>query len=274
MDKCTNEFFMLNDDIKHSHEFNDKEIKTGRSLYEVIRIIDAKPLFLEKHMARMKNSAKVANLKLWLSIEKVKKNILKLIEVNNINIGNIKIVFNFNDENNFFAYFIEHHYPDTEDYKNGVDTILYSAERENPNAKIINVDFRKLVDIRIKKKNVYEAILVDKKGYITEGSRSNVFFVKGDRLITAPLEQVLPGTTRQVILEICGEMNINVIEKKINHNDIDEFDALFICGTSPKVLPVKLVDNFQFRSSQNKIVNEIMKNYDIKVENNIKNLIL
>lgn len=274
MNKCINKFFILNNEINYSEEFNDKRIKTGKSLYEVIRIINAKPLFLKEHMARMKNSAKVANLKLWLSTQKVTENIMKLIKINNIHTGNVKIVFNFNDENNFSAYFIEHHYPDVEDYENGVDTILYDAERENPNAKIIDVDFRKLVDTRIKEKNVYEAILVDKNGNITEGSRSNVFLVRGNELITAPLEQVLPGTTRQVILEICGEMQINVIENKINHKDINKFDALFICGTSPKVLPVKFVDNFKFASSQNKIVNQIMRNYDKKIETDIKNFII
>lgn len=272
LNKCLDKFFILNNNVKVLKEFEDNKIEAGKSLYEVIRIIDGKPLFLKRHLDRLENSARVTGLELWLGREEIKQSILKLIEKNNVCIGNIKLVFNFSVKNNFFAYFIDHHYPELSDYENGVDTIFYFGERQNPNAKIINADFRRQTDILIKKKNVFEAILVDRNGNITEGSRSNIFFVKGENLITAPLKQVLPGTTRQVIMEACSKMGIGVKECKINYRDIDRYDALFISGTSPKVLPVKSVDNIKFNSSKNKIVMDVMKAYDEEIKMDLSNL--
>ena len=73
---------------------------------------------------------------------------------------------------------IPHAYPTSEDYKQGVPTLTYSAMRENPGVKYINTDLRTRTNRLIKQKQVYEVLLVDKEGYITEGSRSNVFFIR------------------------------------------------------------------------------------------------
>ena len=76
-------------------------------------------------------------------------------------------------------------------YTEGVKTILYYGERENPNAKIVNDNFRAKVTEEIKKSNAFEAILVDRNGLITEGSKSNIFAIKDGKLITAKAEAVL-----------------------------------------------------------------------------------
>jgi branched-chain amino acid aminotransferase len=266
-------FFLFNNNVKECREFEDTYVTEGKSLYEVIRIVDSIPLFLERHLCRLENSARVAGLELWIPMEDIKRSIIELIHINRCSAGNMKLVFNYGEhENNFLMYFIKYHYPDIEEYRKGVDTFLFFGERENPNAKIIDMDFRKRIDTRIKEKSVFEAILVDRNGNITEGSRSNIFFIKDSELITAPVEQVLPGTTRQVIMEIALEMGIDAVEKKVNYRDIDKFDAVFISGTSPKVLPVRSIDDVEFTSSQNKIVIEIMRAYDRRVNDDIKNL--
>ena len=83
---------------------------------------------------------------------------------------------------------------------------LYFGERENPNAKIINLSFREKVNKKIREKNAYEAILVDRKGYITEGSKSNIFMIKDNMLLTSPVKAVLPGVTRGEIIDIAEEV--------------------------------------------------------------------
>jgi branched-chain amino acid aminotransferase len=52
-----------------------------------------------------------------------------------------------------------------------------------------------------------------------------------------------------------------VIEREVNFNELQQFDAAFITGTSPKILPIKKIDNFTF-NHQNKIVRQLMKKYD------------
>jgi len=271
--ECLSEFFLYKDEIKKKEEFEDNILNKGKSIYEVIRIIDGKPLFLEPHLKRMENSCKITGLKIWLTGDEIKSRIKKLVEVNKVYIGNIKIIFNFSRENVFVAYFSKHFYPPQKYYKTGVDTIFFHGEREDPNAKVINTAFREKVNEKIKENNVFEAILVDNSGNITEGSKSNIFMIKGEKVITAPVGDVLPGVTRNIIIKICSDIGFEVMEKKINYKQIEKFDALFISGTSPKVLPIKKVENIKFHSSENKVLISIMEAYNHEMESDIKSFI-
>lgn len=271
MSECYRDFFIYNFNVLKNEQFEDSMVSKGTSLYEVIRIIDQVPIFLENHLQRLQNSAGIADIKLWMDKDEIKENIIKLIKVNKVKEGNIKIVFNYegkeeNPKNTFLAYFIRHHYPSKKQYENGVPTVLCFMERSNPNAKIINTDLRKAADEKLKESSAYEAILVDRNGNITEGSRSNVFMVKEDAVLTAPLEDVLPGITRQMIIKICNDENIKLKEDKINYNGLNELDALFITGTSPKVLPINKVENIIFNSPNNSIVQKIAAVYNNIIE--------
>lgn len=268
MSECLYKYFMFNDQMKNCNEFDNNILSNGISLYEVIRIIDGKPLFLQRHLERLENSARLINVKLWITETQLKEKIEQLIKENDITIGNVKFVFNF-DNTAFLAYFVKYHYPSAEDYKNGVKTIFYHGERKNPNAKIINVGFREIVDKEIKDKSAYEAILVDRNGFITEGSKSNIFMIKDRKVITSPLEDVLPGITRSVIVEVCREIGIEVVEKKFSYKHVKDLDALFISGTSPKVLPIREVDDIEFNSPHNEVVLQIMNGYDKEMKKDI-----
>lgn len=270
MSECFNKYFIYNSEIKKCEDFDENILYKGKSLYEVVRIIDGKPLFINKHLERIENSSKISKLDLWLSKEEIKEKIMQLIDRNCINLGNVKILFNFREnllkkeeKKTFICYFVKHHYPKLEDYQNGVNTILYHGERKNPNAKIINMSFRVKVDKEIANKNAFEAILVDRNNYITEGSKSNIFMVKNANVMTAPLQGVLPGITRDIIINLCKNLQLNVTEEKIDYRNLKNLDALFISGTSPKVLPIKSVDNMNFNSADNEIVVKIMKAYDL-----------
>ncbi|ERI90881.1 aminotransferase, class IV [Clostridiales bacterium oral taxon 876 str. F0540] len=275
MSECYGKLFIENEKILNCEEFCDETVLNGTSLYEVIRVIDSVPIFLEKHLGRLYNSAKLAHKELWMNKNDILDALLKLIEVNNTSEGNVKIIFNYSEINleekhTFLVYFIEHHYPTEEQYSLGVPTVSFYKERSNPNAKIVNNNLRKETDEKIKSKGVYEAILVDRNNLITEGSRSNIFMVKDNCVITAPLNAVLPGITREIIIEICKKEGIRFTEENINFNQISDFDALFITGTSPKILPISKVDDFVFNSSTNIIVQSIMRHYNRIIEEYIK----
>lgn len=95
--------------------------------------------------------------------------------------------------------------------------------------------------------------------------------IKDEKVMTAPLETVLPGTTRNIIMQICTGLGLQVLEQNVNYRDIDKFDAVFISGTSPKVLPVKAVGDIQFDSASNRILLRIMNAYNREVKNDIEN---
>lgn len=264
---CISEKFIRNGELLSKNEFKEEYAKGNSLVYEVIRIIDGVPLFLEKHYHRMENSMNIINRNLKYTVDEFKKYMKVLIEENNIQIGNIKITIDKDDNINLF--FIKHFYPGKEYYTKGIHTILYFGERENPNAKVVNSNFRDKVTEEMNNNNAYEALLVDRNGFITEGSKSNVFMVKDNILITSPLEAVLPGVTRGSIMEICEKHNIKFREEKVSYKDLDKVQALVITGTSPKILPINSVNNITYDSMNNPIINKIMDIYDEEINNYI-----
>ena len=160
---------------------------------------------------------------------------------------------------------IKHSYPSEDMYKNGVETILYHGERTNPNAKVIDNNFRQKVTDEINKANAFEAILVNSNGFITEGSKSNIFMIKEDTLYTSPLEDVLPGVTRGRIISLAKSLGISFEEKKISFEQLESIDAIFISGTSPKILPISKVDKINF-NVENKIMQKLIKSFDEEIK--------
>ena len=235
-----------------------------RVIYEVLRIIDGKPIFLEEHVKRMENSFMIVGKEFPLKYEDIYRSIDSTVKSENKMIGNIKITYCLNS-GELKVFFIPHSYPTDEMYRKGVKTILYFGERNNPNAKIINDDFRSKVTAEINKNNAYEAILVDRNGFITEGSKSNIFMIKGDELITSPIKAVLAGVTRGKIIEIAHSVGIKVIEQEFSYKNIDKLDGMFISGTSPEILPINAVDEIEL-NPENNIIKILSEEYHKEIK--------
>lgn len=252
---------LLNNQIVQPAEFPESQFKTGLSIYEVIRIFKGHAIFLKDNLLRLRNSIKKSNIDIDIHQLRIEDKLNRLIALEHIEEGNIKYVLHLTkDKWDEYIYQIPHHYPTEENYKNGIDTITCEAIRLNPEVKYINNDLRTQTDRLLQEHRVYEIILKDTEGSVTEGSRSNVFFIKAGILYTAPTFQVLPGTARKRVLDICKAHQIPVIEERIKYSDLKEFESAFITGTSPLVLPIRKIDEFSF-DPQNNRLREIMEFY-------------
>ena len=263
-------YFQFNGKIYNTLEFDNLYKDIFPSVYEVIRVVDKVPLFLEDHYKRFMNSLKIAsdNLKLNIKFDAIKESIDNLVKLNDVSNYNIKIVLNniSSDKKNEYYFFIRSIYPDKSLYDMGIKTFTYNAVRSNPNAKIINQNLRDTVNRLLKEKNCYEALLVNNNDEITEGSRSNVFFLKDKTVYTAPVGDVLPGITRQKIIQLLRENGIEFKEEPIHENEISAFDGAFMSGTSPKVLPISRINDIEF-SPKNNLLQKVMKIYDDEIAN-------
>ena len=233
------------------------------TLYEVIRVTDGIFLFLEDHIDRLNNSARLAGVDLKLSTVDVRNQLEQLLEQNGVQTGNIRMEYYFLAGKARYqaAYMIQHRYPTDRDYQEGVATCLLVAERTNPNAKIMQPKLKEQVDRIFVEKNPYEVILVHPGGYITEGSRSTIFMTLNGAVYTAPEADVLPGITRKYVLQACRDLSVPLVETRVEVGRLSGMDAVFIAGTSPKVLPVAQVDEYRFDPG-NETVRKIMKKYD------------
>ncbi|MDP2113601.1 MAG: aminotransferase class IV [Bacteroidota bacterium] len=265
----TEKYIITNHGNLFNSELNTTLLNSDQSVYEVIRVIDGIALFLEDHYTRLVSSVQMSGFNFEMDLPEFRHNILELVRLNHIKNGNVKFVLaEFKKVNHWSFSFIPHSYPDTNDYEQGVKAELLFAERENPNAKIIQNVIRERANKMIADQELYEVLLVDRDGLITEGSRSNVFFVKGNRFYTAPAYQVLVGVTRQKVLECLTELGFTIVEEAVLASEINTYDAAFLTGTSPKVLPVRSIGKQVF-NTQLLVVNELMNQYNSMIDNYI-----
>jgi len=257
--------------IFNKSEFNAEWINSDRSVYEVIRVIDGIALFLENHFERLISSARIRRLKFEIEFPEFRRKINELVKLNQKQSGNVKFVlFMSENKSQWIFTFIPQNYPDQEDYLYGVSTDLLFAERKNPNAKVIQNTIREKADQMIADQKLFEVLLVNSDGLITEGSRSNVFFVKGEEFFTAPISLILVGITRQKVIYCLNELSCRVIEEAVRADEISRFDAVFLTGTSPKVLPVKSIGN-QIYSTENVAVKQLTECYNDLIDRYIQN---
>jgi len=217
--------------------------------YEVVRLIDGKALFLKDHLERFQRSLAGSGLQ-FPGKEVILENLSLLLRRNDLTVGNIRICLERTGEmsSRLLCYFIPYVYPEICMYLSGVQLVTYPHVRPNPGIKKWDNRFRVSVNQCIRDFGVYEALLVNARKQLTEGSRSNLFFLDADlRLITPPKEDILSGITRKYVLEICHRKGLEVVERPIHLNELEDMEACFISGTSPKILPVWQIDGYQFR---------------------------
>jgi len=243
------------------------------TLYEVIRIVETIPVFLEDHLDRLYHSAKLTGTDHLMPDFSPMKGIIKnYISTQNKNTGNIKLSFSFNstsDTPHSELTFIPHYYPTQSEYSEGVKVGLLNADRPVPHAKIRHSDIRERADDSIKNEGLSEVLLVDSEGNITEGSRSNVFFIKNDILYSAPEEKVLQGITRIKVVQLCHEAGIRITETTIPATNLNQYEAAFLTGTSIKVLPIRSVGAQIFRTDLPLLVT-LQDLYNLAIDNYLR----
>ncbi len=229
------------------------------SVYEVIRLMNGRPQFLPEHFARLEGSLGAIGKTVPFTYKTLEQSITDLAEEGQIKDHNLKLEVDISGHG--VLYMNPTHYPSTRQYAEGVRTGLFEGERKNPNIKMMDQALRDATNAAIRERSLYEVILVDRNGQITEGSRSNVFFIKDSQVYTSPLHQVLPGITRGKIIEILNSKGITVHEEPIAATDIASFDAAFISGTSPKVLPIAQMEGASY-DVNDPLLRDLMSWYD------------
>lgn len=239
-------YFLLNGSIGKRDDFAFNLLPNFPTVYEVIRVVNSRPLFLDDHLLRLSNSCK--KLDISCDLPCIYQWLATFLRFQKVAQCNLRVnITKSHKASDVFAYFIPSKYPTPEQYKNGVDIELLSLVRDNPSIKVENRSLRELANDIISQRNVYEVLLVNENGEITEGSRSNFFAVKGNAIYTAPLYQVLEGITRKKVVQLAHDNGIECVEQPIRVEEICTLDGAFITGTSPKVLPVSRIGKVAFK---------------------------
>jgi D-alanine transaminase len=97
-----------------------------------------------------------------------------------------------------------------------------------------------------KEMGAYEALFYLQDGTITEGARTNLIGVRNGRLLTAPTTpQILPGITRDFIIQLARDLSVPVEEQAFKLDHLSAMSELFLTGTTSEVMPIAQVDEQQ-----------------------------
>lgn len=261
------EYFVLNDQLKNTCDFNPVILDSGPGIYEVFKVVNGIPLFLEEHIDRFYNSVQIDHFELTFSRKELLFRLKSLIESNKLKSGNVRFQYIRLPEKGyvFVAWVLFRPAPTKEAIRNGVQIQSFRATRNTPHSKRTNPNLWKETEKIISPDHVVEVLLVNEKGLVTEGSRSNIFFVKGNKLFAPDRSLVLPGITMLRILEIAGRNNIPFAEKDILLQEISNYDACFLSSTSKGVLHIKRIDEVEFKVPH-PVISLLEKQYNREAE--------
>ena len=236
----------------------------GSSVFEGIRCYDTKKgpavFRLAEHVKRLYNSAKIYRMEIPYSQEDFCQAVLDTIKVNELKACYIRpIIFRGYAElgvyplncgvESLIAVWAWGKYLGEEALENGVDVGVSTWRRMAPNtmpnmakagSNYMNSQLAKMEAVA----NGYdEAIMLDYQGLVSEGSGENVFLVKDEILYTPPRSSsLLDGITRNSIITLAREMDLEVKEEEIPREMLYIADELFLTGTAAEVSPIRSVD--------------------------------
>lgn len=256
---------IYNDGFRRYTALENKSTDSSK-IYEVVRVIEGIPLFWEDHYLRLQSSLSGMGIALDYSSDAfvaVIKNVC--VESNLVNC-NIQIICycdktekRLQDVLVFPKIF---YYPVPAQYNEGVCVGMAQIERKTPNIKMIDLSYIETVKKYKEDGKYFEVILINKDDSITEGSKSNVFFIKGNTVYTSPAGSVLKGVTRKNLIACIEREGIQCIEKVIYKEEAMQMDAAFLSGTSLKALPIKRMAERVLGSADNEIVKTVIESFD------------
>jgi branched-chain amino acid aminotransferase len=99
-------------------------------------------------------------------------------------------------------------------------------------------------------KGYNDALMLDYRGYVAEGTGANIFFVKNKEIHTPIPDCFLNGITRQTVIEMVSKNGYKVTEKHIKPEEVSKYDEAFLTGTAAEVTPIQSIDENLFQTGE------------------------
>ncbi|MBI4745676.1 MAG: aminotransferase class IV [Deltaproteobacteria bacterium] len=254
----------------------DRGFLYGDGVFETVRIYNGIPFMLDEHTERL-----IAGLK-TLRFQKlpagIKIHASKVIEANKISNGILRIAVTRGEvvagidplpcKEPTVVIAAKEGIPYPEElYLKGFRAVVANIkkDRNSPLCRVKSANF--LTHILAKGEaldaSADEALMLNYEGFLTEATVSNLFLLKGNTLLTPSVESgILPGITRQVVIELTGQMGLEVKQREIRQEELYSADEAFLTNSLMEVMPLVEVDKRPVGNSlPGKTTLEIRKRY-------------
>lgn len=237
----------------------DHGLLYGDGVFEGTRVYDGNIAFLEEHMERLLDSAKVIALDIGMSRDELVAATVETCRANNMQNGYLRhVVTRGTGTLGLNPYLCKKAaviiiaadiklYPQ-EMYDNGMKIITAGTLRNlpealNPRIKSLNYLNNIMAKIEAVNAGVMECLMLNAQGYVAEASGDNVFAVRGGKLVTPPVWcGALEGITRDKVMGLARQMGLDVQETVMTRYELWTADEVFLTGTAAEVIAVVELD--------------------------------
>jgi branched-chain amino acid aminotransferase len=247
------EYIYLNGSILPAHEaqihVTDLGLVRGYGIFDFFRAIDGKPIFIEDHLDRFENSARLMHLPIPESRERLREIIVEIILLNPQPLLGVKMIMTGGysedgytpaEKSNLLVMGKPFAFKPADI---GMKLMSMEYRREIPEIKTLNyiVPIRALAQT---KAMGADDVLYHQNGIISESSRSNIFIIKNERIIT-PVDGALFGVTRKHILDFAKKYFV-VEERDVSIQEYWDADEVFTTGSTKRIIAITQTDNHIF----------------------------
>ena len=216
---------------------------------------------LTDHLQRLHDSARLLYMDLPFSVEELRAACIEVISANGLpecylrpiafyGYGELGVSTAGNPVDVVIMSWPWGAYLGEEGLKNGIRVKVSSWKRVGANtiphaAKATGIYLNSMLAVTEANRAGYdEAILLTDDGFVADGSGENVFVVKDGSIATPPLAtSILPGITRNTVIQIAQDLGYTVDEKNLIRSDLYIADEIFMTGTAAEVTPIRAVDD-------------------------------
>lgn len=257
----------------------DHGLLYGDGVFEGIRCYNGNVFKFSEHIDRLYDSARAISMEIQLTKDELKDAVINTLKANNLKDSYIRLVVTrgvgklglnpFNctkPQIIIITDFIQLY--SKELYEKGLNAIIVSTIRNhsnalNPNIKSLNYLNNILAKIECINAGATEGIMLNKDGYVAEGTGDNIFIVKNNEVLTPHTSAgILIGITRNVVMELAKEAGMTVREEQLTQNDLYNADECFLTGTAAEIIPVVNLDGRKIASGKpGKVTLSLLKKY-------------
>jgi branched-chain amino acid aminotransferase len=231
-----------------------------------------------EHARRLLDSAKIYRMELKHTIDEMMDAMQELVRVNGLDscyfrpiairgYGDIGVLPVNNPIETYIACWEWGKYLGEEALSQGVDVCISSWTRLAPNtlpalAKAgANYMNSQLIRMEAAINGYAEGIALDEAGYVSEGSGENIFVVRDGKIVTPPLgASVLPGITRDTVMELAHSLNIPIVESLVPREMLYIADEVFFSGTAAEITPIRSLDRIEIgKGSRGPVTEKLQK---------------
>jgi branched-chain amino acid aminotransferase len=153
------------------------------------------------------------------------------------------------------------------DNATGIRVITSSQRRNNPQFLDSKIHHNNLLNnilakIQANVAGVDAALMLDDHGFVSELNDTNLFMTKNGAVFTPHADACLHGITRGLVIEICQQHNIPIVERNLSLTEFYNADEVFACGTMGELTPVTEIDGRVIQNlSQKNMLNKIQDHF-------------